>query len=355
MKNAWARFAENCRLLQERIFRLAKSILDDKSTKRILDILVFILSITTFSFTFGDRCDRSEAVKWGLGAIGLVSGCYSFIKIVVGWIDMNLADRNRFRIVWLRVALLTAGAGLILLMTVSQNILILIAAPISFAFIALKLNHSGADESSWVDEGKTLYHFTDSLEILKAILRSKKFLLKENERPWGFSHDGTARHILFSIPMTCFTEMPHKELRSHCRNFGNFGLGMKIGWAISRGAQNVIYSEHHHPNDFGKTLIEMLDHNSYLKTLRSSYEFSQGIFDSLVGATEQMRYKDEREWRFIGRLTGVNPRTFSPSSVDFQMSDIDVLVVPDSHRVELESFLENIGENNIKVVSTPNP
>lgn len=200
----------------------------------------------------------------------------------------------------------------------------------------------------------TLYHFTKNFDTLKAIVTSSKFLLKINKREWRIGNkEGIVHHLIYDSPMVCFTETPLQFLANHQRNFGNYGIGMKIGWAIDKGAQNVIYCEHHYPNDFANTLLEVLEHNSKLKQMKPPVNFNRQVFDSLVGATEQMQYRQEREWRFIARISDLANKTFAPTEVTFTPFDIVEFICPKSDENELREFLsKKLGDTHTAQIKT---
>lgn len=152
--------------------------------------------------------------------------------------------------------------------------------------------------------------------------------------------------VHFDIPMTCFTETPVQFIEHHARTFGDFGIGMTIGWAISKRAQNVIYCEHDDPDEFGETMLEIASHEKELKKMKSTIRFNRRIMDSLFGATEQMYYRNEREWRVIGRMTDMVKREFTPTEVTFLKNDIIHLICPKSDVETLKTYVDALWGTN---------
>ncbi|WP_049537371.1 abortive infection system antitoxin AbiGi family protein [Vibrio harveyi] len=84
-----------------------------------------------------------------------------------------------------------------------------------------------------------LFHFTNSLDVLKLILKNgiyPRYCLEDIE--WfGLAND---KHIAF--PMSCFCDIPLSRISEHTDFYGNFGLGLTKEWGEKNGLNPVIYS-----------------------------------------------------------------------------------------------------------------
>ncbi|WP_157237814.1 abortive infection system antitoxin AbiGi family protein [Desulfobacter curvatus] len=217
----------------------------------------------------------------------------------------------------------------------------------------------------------TLFHFTgidydrgifkpkeESLNTLKSILESQHFLLSRNQREWTiFDVEEPVRHMNFDLPMLCFTETPIEYIGMHMNVFGHFGVGMKIDWAIKNHAQNVIYCDKSEPNYYGRILAGVLDfcHNNLATDPNTQAKWYW--FRSLVGVTEDIIFRNEREWRFIGRTENKpgGGESFTPEHIDFDVNDIEAIVCPKACILEVHDFLKrlpNYSQYAFKVLSS---
>ncbi|MGZ3724566.1 MAG: abortive infection system antitoxin AbiGi family protein [Pseudobdellovibrio sp.] len=191
-----------------------------------------------------------------------------------------------------------------------------------------------------------LYHFTgfggaeadgqgkttkEAFETLKKILHSSHLRLCKNEVSWGYADEDGRRPftgLSFSPHLTCFSETPIEYATDHTRSFGKFGIGFDINWVISHRGQNVIYVKDAAVNHIGNVISKMLIHLSIDK---KSPDFPRKYMHEIVYATENMKWRNEREWRIISDKSG---------QADFTFADIKSLVCPKSHEKELKEFLE---------------
>ena len=201
-----------------------------------------------------------------------------------------------------------------------------------------------------------LFHFTgidhargkykpekDSLEVLKSILQEQAFRLSMNKRNWTVSDEGVpGRAMNLEIPMTCFTETPISFIPDHMKTFGHFGIGMRLKWGIEKGAQNVVYCDQKHQNSYGRTLAGVLGY------IHHGLEVGEAQpcwywFRELVVITEDIGYREEREWRFLGRTENIpGAKNFEPKTVSFKPSDVVVVVCPQKYLSELRAFIDNL-------------
>lgn len=204
-----------------------------------------------------------------------------------------------------------------------------------------------------------LFHFTGrkksdtqsewenrSYETLKKILLSQHFKLLPNKRRLDASKNTYFGDL--EIKMCCFTETPLHFLSHHMEKYGKFALAVKKEWAFKNGAMNVIYSDNSMPSSFAKHLGEFY---RYYAELEMHFSFTQGNstievhkpdmrtsnmwLSSIVGATEDFKYHNEREWRITG-TTIIFP---DEQKVDFLLEDIEIILCPSNYKNELSNFL----------------
>lgn len=193
----------------------------------------------------------------------------------------------------------------------------------------------------------TLYHFTSQLTTLQAIITSNEYRLNLNDVQWTSppDADGNFTHFQYRIPMVCFCETPYVFLQNHIRTFGNYGLGMKIEWAISHGIHNVIYADIMNPNLHASMITQLL---RLFQNTPTPQRYPRSINDHLVGSIEPMIHRDEREWRFVGEVTNTTTYNFTPNSIPFTMDDVIEIICPITDSTALEAFLDANGQGQHK-------
>lgn len=207
---------------------------------------------------------------------------------------------------------------------------------------------------------KILVHFTGidhkrgirkpqdvSFEIILNILPERSFRVSLSERELHIPR----KIFNLKIPMTCFSETPVHFLRQHMNIFGDFGIGMNFDWGIESGFLNVIYSDNLKPNFYSMMLSELWE---YLYSLGgiSNPNISCNWLYSLVGSTENIRYRDEREWRYISKYTDLS-ENYNPLSICFLKKDVNSIFVPREYVNRLNEFLDKdqfLKDSKIQVI-----
>jgi len=85
---------------------------------------------------------------------------------------------------------------------------------------------------------QTLFHFTKSLNVLKAILVEgywPRYCLED------IAWLGTPSASLVSFSTVCFYDIPLSRVAEHVSFYGNYGLGMSKEWAESNNLNPVLY------------------------------------------------------------------------------------------------------------------
>jgi hypothetical protein len=160
----------------------------------------------------------------------------------------------------------------------------------------------------------TLFHFTSSVHNLVGILENEfhpslsleSFQLIERHLP-GLVMPECA------IPMICFCDIPLSQVETHMRHYGDYGLGLSKAWGMKVGVSPVLYAHANSPAPLSSaglmTLLGSMGLNSApedQKALaflsgRSVYflKLYEGVLERRGKPKENVRFYDEREWRYI--------------------------------------------------------
>lgn len=113
--------------------------------------------------------------------------------------------------------------------------------------------------------------------------------------------------------MVCFCDIPLSQVSTHMDHYGSYGIGLSKTWGISKGISPVIYIHENSPAPHSAAhLIALLDG---LHATNASDDFKTlaitsgqliyflkpytGILTRLGKPPRQVRFYDEREWRYL--------------------------------------------------------
>ncbi|MGH9874840.1 MAG: abortive infection system antitoxin AbiGi family protein [Pyrinomonadaceae bacterium] len=162
----------------------------------------------------------------------------------------------------------------------------------------------------------TLFHFTSSLENLINILTEEfhaHFCLENVSLLVGL------KELEVAIPMVSFCDIPLSQTAFHLSVYGDYGIGMTKSWGKRNGISPVLYT---YDNSLMVTrFTRMMD--SVMKDLPKQtedeaiplvFDFAsfvkpyEGALWRIGGTLDNIRFYDEREWRFVPNL----PKDFEP-------------------------------------------
>jgi hypothetical protein len=210
----------------------------------------------------------------------------------------------------------------------------------------------------------SLFHFTGSLENLLNILTNEfrpRFclenfgLLKEHAVSAVKDED-----LEWAIPMVCFCDLPLSQTGFHLSVYGDYGIGLTKDWGKRNGIAPVLYA--YSQSILTTKLANMLAALASEETANAlASELMQDFFDvfSFVKPYEgnlwregrvvsNLRFYNEREWRFVPRLskgdsyregmnkadflddskrTEANKKVAELSRISFEPNDIKYLIV----------------------------
>jgi hypothetical protein len=256
------------------------------------------------------------------------------------------------------------------------------------------MNDNPKEKSSYPE---TLFHICKELSTIKNILSDKAFIPSFARE---FVNVNNIETPYYWVPMVSFCDFKVSELNLHLQKYGKFGIGVSKDWGIQKGLNPVLYLSQGCPlfGDVRQAIIEIDKvHNSLaetphdneavtiyrslsenLQTILKIYCYTknyQGVLDRNEKLTENFRFADDREWRYVPdidfQLYGCNIQ--SPTQQQkkdkkarlnetyinkdnflyFEYSDIKfILVTSESESVDLIKFIENeiSLENEIKLL-----
>ncbi|MDE5607819.1 MAG: hypothetical protein K2I64_02660 [Muribaculaceae bacterium] len=154
-----------------------------------------------------------------------------------------------------------------------------------------------------------IFHYTNSLEVLKLILREGfklNYCLEKLQLGVGYT---TMAH-----PIVCFCDIPISQSKKHIAHYGKYGIGLSKEWAFNKRINPIMYVDR-------RSLIADLLHKllklgaSSKKTatmggrkkiqrmpLNSNTAIMKCCMKNYSGVSKEdsdYRFYDEREWRFI--------------------------------------------------------
>ncbi|MBU1095821.1 MAG: hypothetical protein KKB34_05005 [Bacteroidetes bacterium] len=172
----------------------------------------------------------------------------------------------------------------------------------------------------------SLFHFTPNLHSLISILKNN-FYPQYCYEIYSFkkgSLDG-------AIAMVCFCDLSLSQIKKHIGIYGNYGLGLTKSWGKTNGINPILYLSHNSilSDSINDILINYTTNQDKLNLSTSlgllkflgfikPYE---GIFKRNKKSYESFRYYDEREWRFVPDLSGIDDPLPFITKEDYNNSD----------------------------------
>jgi len=166
----------------------------------------------------------------------------------------------------------------------------------------------GADSVVTVSSN-TLFHFTNSYDRLKSILELEfepRFCLEHSPT----RDDGSP--FEYAVPMVCFCDLPLSQTSTHLAFYGNYGLGLSKEWGQAHGVTPVLYAyagsavranlgklwrsfkKDEWPLELSRAVGQIL---CYIKPYTGRF-WRNGKY------IEDVRFYNEREWRFVPENIG---------------------------------------------------
>lgn len=147
-----------------------------------------------------------------------------------------------------------------------------------------------------------IFHFTNSMDILKSILLEGfkiKYCMEVLRLGIGYSK--------MAHPMVSFCDIPLSLCKNHIEHYGGYGIGLKKEWAFKNKINPVLYIDRHSitAEALHKLLKQdsIVDKNSSINRnlimLKCCMKNYSGELNRCGMEEKNYRFYDEREWRFI--------------------------------------------------------
>ena len=234
------------------------------------------------------------------------------------------------------------------------------------------------------ESANELFHFTKEYDSITSIM-NKKF------KPFFCVEDVShiydeRKNITFAFPIVSFCDIPIERISTHKTNYGDYGIGLTKEWGIKNNLTIVNYSFYESLKSVSfrilidyaaKKCTDLNDElsrsfrNAFNILIMTSKPYEGKKFDKLNKrwSTENIRFYNEREWRFLPLVDQLNwslsPSDFSGNyddffeaieieqpkiqakyGLDFTVSDIRYIFLKDKN--ETKKFLNDISANYCK-------
>jgi len=158
----------------------------------------------------------------------------------------------------------------------------------------------------------SLFHFTPKAEFLVGILENgfiPRYCFEETKLSSAIKTG-----LLAAFPMVCFCDLSLSQILEHVELYGSYGIGMRKEWGIKNKLNPVIYANvdsllAHSFGQLSQDIINILNidavddkfavaADNYVKVLKY-FKSYQGDFNRNGGVISNVRFYNEREWRFV--------------------------------------------------------
>ncbi len=245
----------------------------------------------------------------------------------------------------------------------------------------------------------TLFHFTCNIDHVRGILEDEfRPHLSLEDLPW-VERTG----IKLAIPMVSFCDIPLSQTLGHMQYYGSYGIGLSKSWGQRNGVTPVLYTYKDSPltasfnhcyawaikklsNVQGPYLTmqeidlskELAEHHQSLLRILCFLKLYEGPLRRGDQTFPNVRFYDEREWRFVPQLReplsrylltekGYNNTTTladatseiqTQSRISFEPPDIKYIIISKNEEIlPMIKMIEEIkgdrySEDEIKVLSS---
>ena len=162
-----------------------------------------------------------------------------------------------------------------------------------------------------------LFHITGKIDHIKSILAEGFFPHYCPEYTLDGADRKAARsgcHPMYAIPMVCFCDLPLSLIKKHLREYGMYGIGLDKTWGVRNGVAPVIYT---HSKAKTRPSVSRLvtgapaanadQASTDMKYLAAYSKPFEGAAWRNDRREKQVRFYDEREWRYVPTDPGAAP------------------------------------------------
>lgn len=211
----------------------------------------------------------------------------------------------------------------------------------------------------------SLFHFTKSIEVVKAILKKgfwPRYCL-EDVRWQGYEN-----FDYVAFPMTCFCDIPISRIDEHVGFYGSYGIGLTKAWGEKNSLNPIMYLSGSNP--LHSTMQKIIYAMSGLPEERRSAALADIVYllayakpvagrMLIEGKPVEKEFYLESEWRFVPKSEKIfnsmmhedfkddkkreksNAETSEHCRLQFLPSDVRYIFVPtDSEIPEIINFIQ---------------
>lgn len=213
----------------------------------------------------------------------------------------------------------------------------------------------------------SFFHFTHNIETIKAILANGFWPKYCKEHNWKKTY------VDYAVPMTCFCDIPLTQINNHVGVYGKFGIGIRHSWIIKNKDIYPINYVSIKTKIYNRILCLLTKLKN--ETITDAERFELCLAKKVMGKKKDengkeinVKYYDEREWRYIPPVTNPTELVVCLSketsdnleklstetknlSLKISHKDICYLIIPtDGMRYKMIDMITNVF-NNIDTVS----
>ncbi|MBS1516038.1 MAG: hypothetical protein JSS63_13460 [Bacteroidetes bacterium] len=233
----------------------------------------------------------------------------------------------------------------------------------------------------------TLFHITNCQENILNILQNNfhpHYCEEDLSSLLGEVDDEEEARDIIYVPMVSFCDLSLSKIKKHLYSYGFYGIGLEKSWGLKNGITPVLYMHERSishdtfikifgdlvRNSTNDTIDENLKNYFYIKNLIKPY---QGF---LKRKQKNVRFYDEREWRYIPPLKYIEDLTESEykkrrkknkdklnlrvtnAKLTFSPSDVKYIIVEkEEERLHMMNKIEQIkgslyDYNTLKILSS---
>ncbi len=200
----------------------------------------------------------------------------------------------------------------------------------------------------------TVFHFINSIENLESILANDFYpqFCFEDFMGTIFNVPDAER----AIPMVCFCDIPLAQIKEHTNTYGNYAIGLSKKWAIKNKINPVFYtySNSDFSNKIKYAILKLFVHEKEVlksdSSLTTQFNFAIQYIKPYEGklwkkgkwSKENIRFYDEREWRYIPNFKNVDEPLWISNDVSKKLHQLCDLNKRIAERKDLRlSFVPN--------------
>ncbi len=167
-----------------------------------------------------------------------------------------------------------------------------------------------------------LCNFMRKPEYLKDIIRN--MAIKPRYFEEKIDYLGIPEWTTITFPMTCFCDIPLTKVRSHMKEYGDYGIALNKTFCISKDVQPILYLNKNSrlKKDLSDVLSKLYsspelpdDLKMYPNMLLGLLLYTKPIDGYMRRGEEQPRhllFKDECEWRYVPKVPDDMPLIMNP-------------------------------------------